>query len=163
MPEPFDFEAFINRVVTTEVTVEVSSVDNSYEIDKLREQLESLPDGDQTDKRLGAKSPQTVIQKRIDELTAEEEAAPGLAFRLRPATPDQMRDYVNADDDTDTRYKQLADQCVEPKLTEDQWRKMGEALGAPRFGRVLSAAFELSMREGKSPGFSQSVSAGRRN
>lgn len=158
----FDFDAFIEQIVPTRVTVELSTVDHSKEIDDLERMLADLPDEDEiTDKRAAQKSPRTQITQRIDALRAEEDAAPGMQFTLRPLTPDELKSIY--DDEGDTRYQQIAWQCVEPKLTPEQWATLAERLESPRFARIMQAAADLTMREAKSPAFSQSASAGRRS
>lgn len=165
MPEPeFDFDAFVEQIIPTRITVEVSAVDRSEEIERLRELLEDMPEDAATDKRAAQKSPRTAILSRIHDLQSEEENSPGIEFELRPLSPDEWRDLQNrGEGGEDTRYLQLSQQCVKPVLSEDQWRALGDKLGLPRFARILTAATSLTLREGKSPAFSQSVSAGRRN
>ena len=161
----FDFESFIAGISSTQVTVEVSAVDHSYEIEQLEQMLASLPEDEPAQKRAAQKSPRTLITQQIAALRAEEDAAPGMSFRLRPLTPDEWKSlYEDGDGDgEDTRYRQLSWQCVEPKLSPEQWKQLGARLELPRFGRIMKAATELSLREGKSPAFSQSASAGRLN
>lgn len=164
----FDFESFIAGISATEVTVEVSTVDHSYEIEQLQEALDALPEEDEP-KRVSQKSQRTLIAQQIEDLRAEEDAAPGMAFRLRPLTPDEAKHVYESEDDT--RYWQVSKQCVAVKmgdswgrpLTEDEWRKLADALETPRFSRIMRAATQLTMREGKSPAFSLSDSAGRLN
>lgn len=161
MTNEFDFESFIAGIAPTEVTIEVSSVDHSYEIERLEEILSTLPEhGEETGKRAAQKSQRTLIEKQIADLRAEEDSSPGLSFRLRPLLPDEFRDL---NDDADSRYVQMAAQCVEPRLSVEQWRTLGEKLQTPRFNKLVTAATSLTLREGKSPAFSPSASAGRRN
>lgn len=156
----FNFDDLLAGIAPTRVTVAVSAVDHSYEIEGLVKQLEAARQVEESDakpeRRLAEKSPVAQLEKRIKALQAEEDAAEQHEFVLRPCTPDEMQTIQVTDGDT--RYLQMSMQCVEPALTPDQWRRLADALEAPRFSRICSAATALTLREGRGADFTRSTS-----
>ena len=147
MSKPFNFEEFMSGVTPRTVHAKIYLVDKTDEINALNAQVdEDALDAELNDGRLSSKSAVTKIKKQIEALQAEMEDG-AVEFEFRSLTPDEMSKIQSADDDTDTRYEQLALQSVNPKLTEDQWRQFANSgrLTHGQFAQIMATANKVSL------------------
>lgn len=154
--DEFDFEAFIKGARLPHDDVTFYLADHRDEITALEKQLDDLDDG-LDDKRLNSRKATTekkALAEKIRDLRDAMEASKR-TVKLRALTPDEYK-AVNEDDDQDL-CDQLAVQSVSPKLTVDQWRKLGALMGSGQFIRIANVANTLALGSVESPDFSQSV------
>lgn len=155
MSEPFDFDAFIKGTQLPRRVVSAFSVDHRDEIARLTAEHDALPDDGVDDREASVASPRAVLAARVKSLRDEMEAS-RVDFVIRTLTPQEFK-LVQDDDSLDV-YDQLATQSVEPVLTRDQWRQIGEAIGSGQWGAIVAAANELVLKRVAVPDFSRSVS-----
>lgn len=151
----FDFDAFIEGTSLPRDTVRVARVDRSQQIaDLTTEHDRHVLAGEDDEARQFARK----IKALRDEMVASE-----VAFELRALTPDEYKQL--ADDDSLDIYDQMEiqstslDEWTSPnELTADQWRKIGERIGAGQWMALTAKANELAVARVAVPDFSRSVS-----
>ena len=169
MPEPFDFEAFINGTSLARRTVSVYRVDHRDAIERLTVAHDALP-ADTGDERetstTGAERHR--IAERIAALREEMEAS-RVEWVLRTLGPEEFK-ALTSDDGLDV-FDQIAMQsrppegCANPSLyrdlpnlTADQWRRVAAVIGAPQWAGLVEDANALVLSKVAVPDFSRSVS-----
>lgn len=149
----FEFEAFIAGAQLPRRTVTFFAVDHTDQIGLLTEEHDRLPADD--DGRVSSKSERAKIAKQIAALR-DEMAASEQAIVIRCLTPDELTGLQD-DKERDVCH-QLAQQSVDPVLTADQWRAIGEVIGAGQWGALVGQANALVVGRVAVPDFSRSVS-----
>lgn len=152
--EPFDFEEFISGSQLPRRTVDVYMADMSDEIQRLQDAHDAIDeDGDE---RLASKGAHAEIAEQVKALIEQMEASKR-SFVLRTLTPAEFKQLQ--DDDDLNIEDQLALQSVSPKLTAEQWTRVGEVIGAGQWASLVRDANDLVLKRVAVPDFSQSVLA----
>lgn len=152
MSEPFDFEAFISGAQLARRTVSAFKVDHRDAIRDLQQQHDALT---ADDGRESSRSPRRELAERIKALRDEMETS-RIEFTIRTLKPDELK-RVREDDSLDVE-DQLAMQSVEPALSAEQWRRVGEVVGAAQWAVLVSEANDLILSKVAVPDFSPNVS-----
>ena len=155
MSDPFDFDAFVKGTQLPRRTVSAYRVDHRDEIMRLTAEHDATSQA-VDDREASGASPRLAIAERVRELRAEMEAS-RVEFIIRTLTPEEFK--ACSDNDDLSVYDQMEMQSVEPHLTADQWRKVGEVIGSGQWGTIVAQANELVLKRVAVPDFSRTVSA----
>lgn len=152
----FDFEAFIRGTQLPRRTVSIYRVDHRDEIQRLTAEHDALRDDRGDERESTTTSPRLELAQRIAALRDEMDASRA-DFVIRTLTPEEFRILQESDDLS--VYDQMEMQSIEPKLTGEQWKRLGDAVGSGQWAAVVAAANELVLKRVAVPDFSRSVSA----
>lgn len=152
----FDFDAFIRGTQLPRRTVSAYRVDHRDDIARLTAEHDALPSDAGDEREASPASPRSEIAARISALRDEMESS-RVDFVIRTLTPDEFKIVTEVDEMT--VYDQMEMQSVSPKLTGEQWKKIGEVIGAGQWGAIVQAANDLVLKRVAVPDFSRSVSA----
>lgn len=159
MSEPFDFESFISGAQLARTTVSAFKVDNTREIERLKEAYNELAEvirsnDEGGDPREGVSDPTSTamsdLAQRIDTLRGDMERS-RIEFVIRTLTPEEYASIREGDDDV---FAQFALQSVSPELTVDQVKRVTEVVGAMQWGEMMSEANALILSRAAVPDFS---------
>ena len=152
----FDFDSFINETELPEASVTVYKRDLRARIADLEDELNTLPDDADADDRLSSKCTARQIAEQIAETRQQMEAS-RVTFRLRALKASEFLELRKAGTAKDIA-DQLEVQAVEPRLTAEQWRQVGDAIGAAQWMAVAERANALCLEAGATPDFSRRAS-----
>lgn len=155
MSEPFDFAAFIRGTQLARRTVSAYGVDHRDEIARLTREHDALQADGGDEREASQPSRRRELAEQIKALRDEMDAS-RVEFVIRTLTPEEFR-KVSEDEALDV-YDQMAMQSVEPKLTRDQWKQLGEVIGSSQWGAIVSDANALVLSKVAVPDFSRTVS-----
>ena len=136
----FDFESFIRGTQLPRRTVSAYRVDHRDEINRLTAEHDSLPGAEGDEREVGGSSKRADVAKRIVELRDEMEKS-WAEFVIRTLTPQEFKRLQDVDELG--VYDQMEMQSVSPKLTGEQWKRLGEAIGSGQWAEIVRAANEL--------------------
>ena len=152
----FDFESFIRGTQLPRRTVSAYRVDHRDEINRLTAEHDSLPGAAGDEREVGGSSKRADVAKRIVALRDEMETS-----RVRVRHPHADAAGVQRPSRTTTTWaaRPMEMPSVSPKLTDEQWKRLGEAIGSGQWAELVKAANELVLKRVAVPDFSRSVSA----
>ena len=154
MSEQFDFEAFIAGAKPAEDTFPLYLVNHGPAIERLRGEIDKAKAGSDDDREASVPAEVADLEQQVARLIAEMQKSKR-EVTLRSVTPDELEKIASPDTDV---YDQLAVQAVSPPLDREQWKRLGEGVGAAQFAEFVAKANALATLKVVVPDFSQITS-----
>ena len=162
-PEPadeFDLDSWISGAKLPEKSATVyGRADLVAEYEELDRRLRSEGKTEIVDDRLSG-DPKVAIAQRMEQVRQALQSS-ALTFRFRALLDSEAKPLRDGHKGTDEEltFKLLSVQCLEPKVSPEQWPKIRERIGDGQFAHLVEAAGSASYDRQVSVPFSLAASA----